>query len=62
MTDPEVLARAINAEPWDPPPGMVKKRCSACLYLFAVLVEEAEATSRCPDCVILGAKRAAAAA
>ncbi len=52
----EAEARAINAEPWEPPPGMVKKRCSQCRYLFAVPVEEAEATSRCPDCAGKGTK------
>ncbi len=32
----EAEARAVNAEPWEPPPGMVKKRCSQCRYWFAV--------------------------
>jgi hypothetical protein len=27
-------ARAINATSWEPPPGMVKKRCSQCRYFF----------------------------
>lgn len=31
----EVEARAINAQPWDPPPGMVKRRCPECCYWFA---------------------------
>jgi hypothetical protein len=35
-------ARAINATDWQPPPGMVKKRCSQCHYWFAVLAAEAE--------------------
>jgi hypothetical protein len=48
--DAEKLARAINAEPWEPLHGMMKKRCSQCSYLFAVPAAEAEATSRCPDC------------
>ena len=47
----EQEARAINAEPWESMPGMVKKRCSRCSFWFAVPVTEAEATSRCPDCV-----------
>ena len=46
----EVEARAINAQPWEPPLGMVKKRCPECRYFFAVPVAEAEVTSRCPDC------------
>jgi hypothetical protein len=54
--DAEALARAVNAEPWTPLPGMLKKRCSWCRYLFAVPVAEAEATSRCPDCAGLGTR------
>jgi hypothetical protein len=50
----------INAEPWEPLPGMVKKRCSQCHYWFAVLAAEAEATSRCPDCAGLGTRSAPA--
>ena len=56
--DAEALARAVNAEPWEPLPGMVKKRCSRCHYWFAVLIAEAEATSRCPDCAGLGTRPA----
>jgi hypothetical protein len=48
--DAETLARAVNAEPWEPLAGMVKKRCSQCRYFFAVPVVEAEAMARCPDC------------
>jgi hypothetical protein len=54
----EQAARAVNAQPWEPLPGMVKKRCSQCRYVFAVLVAEAEATARCPDCVGLGSRPA----
>ena len=46
----EAIARAINAEPWEPEPGMVKKQCSRCRYFFAVPLTGAEATSCCPDC------------
>jgi hypothetical protein len=49
----EVEAPAINAEPLEPLPGMVKQRCGQCRYFFAVPVAEAEAT-RCPDCAGLG--------
>ena len=52
----EARTRAINAEPWEPLPGMVKRRCSRCHYFFAVLIAEAEATSRCPDCTGLGTR------
>ena len=38
---------------WDPPSGMVKKRCSRCCHWFAVPVAEMETTARCPDCVDL---------
>jgi predicted Zn-ribbon and HTH transcriptional regulator len=47
----EAVARAINATDWQPLSGMMKKRCSQCRYWFAVPITEAEATSRCPDCV-----------
>ncbi len=46
----EQEARALNATHWEPLPGMVKKRCLRCRYLFAVGVEEAEVTATCPDC------------
>ena len=57
MTDEtETLARAINAEPWEPPPGVVKRRCLKCRYIFAVLIEDAEKTACCPDCARPGAQ------
>jgi DNA-directed RNA polymerase subunit RPC12/RpoP len=46
----ERLARVVNAEPWEPLPGMAKQRCSRCHYWFAELIAKAEATARCPDC------------
>jgi hypothetical protein len=55
-TELEAQARAQNAEPWEPLPGMMKKRCSQCRYFFAVPITEAEATSRCPDCTGLGSR------
>ena len=54
-TNTEIEARAINAEPWDPPPGMEKRRCPRCDYLFAAPVGAAE--PRCPDCVAIGRRR-----
>lgn len=48
----EEEARAINAEPWEPMPGMVKRRCDWCLYWFAAPVLGHE--PRCPDCVRAG--------
>jgi len=54
FADAEATARTVNAQPWEPLPGMVKKQCSWCHYFFAVPADEAEATSRCPDCAGLG--------
>jgi len=54
----EATTRAVNAGPWEPLPGMVKKRCSRCRYWFAVPITEAEATSRCPDCAAFGTRPA----
>jgi hypothetical protein len=42
-------ARAINARPWEPLPGMVKLRCSECHYWFAA---GDPATEHCPDCAL----------
>jgi hypothetical protein len=39
----ELEARAVNAQPWEPLPGMAKKRCSRCSFWFAVPVAEADA-------------------
>ncbi len=57
-TAPELVAeaRAINAEPWEPPPGMIKRRCPWCGYFFASQVTAADAVMLCPDCSALGAK------
>ena len=35
MKDEEADARAINAQPWEPPPGMIKRQCPHCRYFFA---------------------------
>ena len=35
MEDEPADARAINAQPWEPPPGMVKRQCPECRYFFA---------------------------
>ena len=52
QNDDVLAALAVNAEPWGPPPGMVKKWCPACGYWFAVPVAlaEREKTPRCLDC------------
>ena len=46
----EQEARATNAEPWEPMPGMAKRRCLRCGYWFAARTEFAEVTATCPDC------------
>jgi hypothetical protein len=44
----EAAARAVNAEPWEPPPGMIKRQCPECRYFFAAATE----TGLCPDCAM----------
>jgi hypothetical protein len=44
----EATSRAVNAEPWEPMPGMVKRQCPECRYFFA----SATGTDRCPDCAM----------
>ena len=51
QTDDAVAGRAINAEPWKPLPGMVKRQCPQCRYWFAT--DPATAEPRCPDCARL---------
>ena len=51
----EEIARAINAEPWEPMLGMVKRQCPQCRYFFASPVESAE--RRCANCAALGTGR-----
>lgn len=38
----------INEEPWEPLPGMVKRRCGGCRCWFAAPVSSR--TSLCPEC------------
>jgi hypothetical protein len=40
----------INATPWEPLPGMIKRQCPSCRFFFAANLDAAE--RRCPDCVI----------
>jgi hypothetical protein len=44
----EAAARAINAEPWEPLPGTLKRQCPGCRYWFAAPARSQE--PRCPDC------------
>ena len=46
----EATTRAINAEPWEPMPGMVKRQCPECRYWFAAPANRA-IEPRCQDCV-----------
>jgi len=46
--DVEATARAVNAGPWEPLPGMVKRRYEGCHYFFAAPVDSE--APRCPDC------------
>ena len=48
----EASARAVNAEPWKPLPGMVKRQCPECHYFFATWPKTQE--ERCPDCATAG--------
>ena len=54
----EAAARQVNAEPWQPLPGMVKLRCADCHYWFAAPHPRA---TYCPDCEIKRQRRLAAA-
>jgi len=60
MNDEEAAARAINAEPWEPPPGMTKAQCSDCRYFFAAPVTSTGLL--CPDCATEGTRWTATAA
>jgi hypothetical protein len=48
----EATARTINAEPWDPLPGMTKVQCPKCRYFFAATA------LLCPDCAGAGTRPA----
>ena len=58
--DEEADARTINAQPWEPSPGMVKRQCPNCRYFFAAPVKP-EDVLLCPDCAAAGTKTAATA-
>jgi hypothetical protein len=52
MAEADATARRVNAEPWQPLPGMVKLCFPDCRYWFAVavVVAETEPAPCCPDC------------
>jgi hypothetical protein len=53
--DKDAEARRINVQPWDPPPGMIKRQCPECRYFFAAPEGVAP-----PDCMALGTRPTAA--
>jgi hypothetical protein len=48
--------RIVNAQPWEPLPGMVKLQCDACRFFFA---SHDPAAELCPDCMIRVSRRRA---
>jgi hypothetical protein len=56
MEDEEADARAVNAQPWEPPPGMVKRQCPYCRYFFAAPAIEPGGALLCPDCAAAGTR------
>ena len=54
--DGEAASRAINAQPWEPPPGMLKRQCPECRYWFAA--DPTNGERRCPDCARFGSRPA----
>ena len=55
----DAAARVINAQPWEPLPGMVKRRCIDCHFWFAA---REPATARCPNCAATERRQRAAEA
>jgi hypothetical protein len=51
----EADARAINAQPWEPLPGMLKRECPECQYFFAAPRHRAPGLF-CPDCAAYGTR------
>ena len=54
LAEHEGAARAVNAEPWEPLPGMVKRQCRWCRYRFAAPAGSEDL--RCPDCARFGTR------
>ena len=52
--DAEMKARRANDEPWEPLPGMVKRRCLECEFWCAFDVRDRRPPV-CPDCRFLQA-------
>jgi hypothetical protein len=49
----QVEPRRVNAEPWEPLDGMVKRRCLACWFWFAAPVGTPR-VAYCRDCLGVG--------
>jgi len=48
----EAISRAVNGQPWEPPPGMLKRQCLECRYWFAadpVIAADAISLTRQPS-------------
>ena len=56
INDEEREARRLNAEPWEPLPGMTKRRCEVCDYWFAT--PRTAPKAKCPDCLGAGTRSA----
>jgi hypothetical protein len=54
----EATSRAVNAQPWEPMPGMVKRQCPECRYFYAA--DPANRERRCQDCASFGTRPASA--
>lgn len=57
---PLTADRAINAEPWEPLGGFVKRQCAQCRFWFAAPANALDRIARCPDCALGRRERAAA--
>jgi hypothetical protein len=55
----EAIARAVNTEPWERPPGMEKRQCLDCRCFFASLPDAED--PHYPDCASEGRHPARAA-
>jgi rubrerythrin len=55
----DAAARVVNAQPWEPLPGMLKLRCIDCHFWFAA---RDPAIERCPNCAATEQRRLASEA
>ena len=52
----DASARAINAQEWEPPSGMMKRQCPQCRYWLAASPHTTD--DCCPDCASIGQRGA----